>query len=66
MHTPDGSGKQEVSTHLFFVGCQGSRTTEGTSAQVEVVQLLLLILPQSRGLMRLNCQCYFDAEFGFE
>ena len=31
MHTPDGSGKQEVSTHLFFrfVGCQESRTTEG-------------------------------------
>ena len=38
MHTPDGSGKQEVSTHLFFlfVDCQESRTTEGTSAKVEL------------------------------
>jgi len=38
MHTPDGSGKQEVSTHLFFlfVGCQESRATEGTSARLGV------------------------------
>jgi len=65
MHTPDGSGKQEVSTHLFYsLVVRAPGPLKGPAP--EVVQLLLLILPQSRGLMRLNCQCYFDAEFGFE
>ena len=60
MHTPDGSGKQEVSTHLFYsLVVRAPGPLKGPAPGW--VSAMQLSLHASTNTIR-----YFDAEFGFE